>query len=230
MSEREVMLSGKPYQPWAQELEDDRDRARELIERYNASRSSDKAQRAGIIASLFGKIDKEHPPHLESPFYCDYVSVTSCCQSHQLATKASPVCLFPLCSRLHPRSLVQGYNLSVGKDFYCNFACALLDGGRITIGDRVMFGPNVHVYTPTHPLDPAERNGLEGPEMTKPVTIGNDVWVAGGVIILPGVTIGDGCTVGAGSVVTKDVESYSVVAGNPAKVIKHLPRKQQAAT
>lgn len=122
----------------------------------------------------------------------------------------------------------QGYNLSVGKDFYCNFACALLDGGRITIGDRVLFGPNVHVYTPTHPLDPAERNGLEGPEMTKPVTIGNDVWVAGGVIILPGVTIGDGCTVGAGSVVTRDVEPYTVVAGNPAKVIKRLPRKEPA--
>lgn len=69
------MLSGKPYQPWAQELQDDRDRARQLIERYNTSKSSDKAQRSGIIASLFGKIDKEHPPHLESPFYCDYVSV-----------------------------------------------------------------------------------------------------------------------------------------------------------
>ncbi|KAL3159384.1 hypothetical protein ABBQ38_009815 [Trebouxia sp. C0009 RCD-2024] len=192
MSEREVMLSGKPYQPWAQELQDDRDRARQLIERYNMSKSSDKAQRSGIIASLFGKIDKGHPPHLESPFYCDY-----------------------------------GYNLSVGKDFYCNFACALLDGGRITIGDRVLFGPNVHLYTPTHPLDPAERNGLQGPEMTKPITIGNDVWVAGGAIILPGVTVGDGCTIGAGSVVTRDVEPYTVVAGNPAKVIRRLPRKVQ---
>lgn len=93
----------------------------------------------------------------------------------------------------------------------------------------MLFGPNVHVYTPTHPLDPAERNGLEGPEMTKPVTIGSDVWVAGGVIILPGVTIGDGCTVGAGSVVTRDVEPYTVVAGNPAKVIKRLPRKEPAS-
>lgn len=81
MSEREVMVSGKPYKPWAQELQDDRDRARVLIERYNTSKSSDKAQRAGTIASLFGKIDKEHPPFLESPFYCDYVSVTSCCWS-----------------------------------------------------------------------------------------------------------------------------------------------------
>lgn len=136
----------------------------------------------------------------------------------------------PLCAILPSDfafRVIQGYNLSVGKDFYCNFACALLDGGRITIGDRVLFGPNVHLYTPTHPLDPAERNGLQGPEMTKPITIGNDVWVAGGAIILPGVTIGDGCTIGAGSVVTRDVESYTVVAGNPAKVIRRLPKKVQ---
>ena len=108
MSEREVMLSGKPYQPWAQELQDDRDRARELIERYNASRSSDKAQRAGIIASLFGKVDKEHPPHLESPFYCDYVSVAS---AINLLTKRflSASCQFS--PQLQPRSLDSGIQL-----------------------------------------------------------------------------------------------------------------------
>ena len=90
MSEREVMLSGKPYQPWAKELEDDRDRARGLIERYNHTNSSDKAQRSGIIASLFGRIDKAHPPHLEAPFYCDYVSMAWCmpaCKPVQLPSK-----------------------------------------------------------------------------------------------------------------------------------------------
>lgn len=134
-------------------------------------------------------------------------------------------------SRPNPQQLIkpkgnalQGYNISVGKDFYCNFACAVLDGGKVKIGDRVLFGPNVHLYCPYHPLDPAKRNGLEGPEQTKPITIGNDVWLAGGVIVLPGVTIGDGCTVGAGSVVTKDVEPYTVVAGNPARVIKKLEK------
>ena len=106
----------------------------------------------------------------------------------------------------------------------------MIDGGKITIGDRVLFGPNVHLYTPTHPLDPAERNGLEGPEMTKPITIGDDVWLAGGVIVLPGVIIGDGSTVGAGSVVTHDVEPYTVVAGNPARVIRRLPRNDTEAT
>ncbi len=72
------MLSGRPYEPWSKELQDDRDKARALTERYNASMSSDKQLRSGIIAALFGKIDNEHPPHLTAPFYCDYVSPHSC--------------------------------------------------------------------------------------------------------------------------------------------------------
>ena len=74
MSERDVMLSGQPYKPWNQELQDDRDKARSLIERYNASFSRDKELRLGIVAALLGSIDKDHPPHIEAPFYCDYVS------------------------------------------------------------------------------------------------------------------------------------------------------------
>ncbi len=77
------MLSGQPYKPWSTELQDDRDKARSLIERYNASTSSDKQLRSGLIAALFGKIDTEHPPHLEAPFYCDYVS------PHSLQVKAA---------------------------------------------------------------------------------------------------------------------------------------------
>ena len=80
----------------------------------------------------------------------------------------------------------------------------------------------MHLYCPSHPLDPAERNGLEGPEIAKPIKIGSDVWVGGGAIILAGVTVGDGCTIGAGSVVTHDVECYTVVAGNPARLIRRL--------
>ena len=68
------MLSGRPYKPWDQELRDDRDKARSLIESYTTSLSSDKQLRSGIVAALLGKIDKDHPPHLEAPFYCDYVS------------------------------------------------------------------------------------------------------------------------------------------------------------
>jgi maltose O-acetyltransferase len=92
----------------------------------------------------------------------------------------------------------------------------------VTIGSRTMFGPHCQLYTPCHPLSPEERNGTSGPEWAEPITIGNDCWIGGGVIICPGVTIGDGVTVGAGSVVTKDVESRSVVVGNPARVVKKV--------
>ena len=94
MSERDVMLSGQPYKPWSKELQDDRDTARSLIERYNASMSSDKQLRSGIIAALFGSIDKEHPPHLEAPFYCDYVSP----HFLHLETRQAAVLPFSMCS------------------------------------------------------------------------------------------------------------------------------------
>ncbi|CAG8727703.1 4935_t:CDS:2, partial [Funneliformis caledonium] len=116
-----------------------------------------------------------------------------------------------------------GYNIYVGDNFYCNFNCTILDCNKVEIGDRVLFGPNVSLYPATHPIEPEER--AKGPELAFPIKIGNDVWIGGGVIICPGVTIGDGVTVGAGSVVTKSVPSYVVVAGNPAKIIKHIERK-----
>jgi maltose O-acetyltransferase len=85
-----------------------------------------------------------------------------------------------------------------------------------------MFGPNVQIYTPLHPIKPEERNGLKGREWAKPIKIGDDCWIAGSVVICPGVTIGNGVTVGAGSVVTKDVPNRVVVAGNPARVIREI--------
>ncbi|CAG8549423.1 7800_t:CDS:2 [Acaulospora morrowiae] len=113
-----------------------------------------------------------------------------------------------------------GYNIHIGNSFYSNFNCIILDCNRVDIGDRVMFGPNVQLYAATHPVQPEER--AKGDELAFPIKIGNDVWIGGGAIICPGITIGDGVTVGAGSVVTKDVQPYVVVAGNPAKIIKHL--------
>jgi hypothetical protein len=98
----------------------------------------------------------------------------------------------------------------------------ILDCARVTIGDRVLFGPNVQVYTAGHPVEGWVRKGTAGPEFAKPITIGDDVWVGGGAIILPGVTIGDSCVVGAGAVVTKDVAPCTVVAGNPARVVRRL--------
>jgi maltose O-acetyltransferase len=87
-----------------------------------------------------------------------------------------------------------------------------------------MFGPNVQVYAATHPIDAEKR--IQGPELAKPVTIGKNVWVGGGSIILPGVTIGDNTTIGAGSVVTKDIPPDVVAAGNPARVLKDVPEEQ----
>lgn len=113
-----------------------------------------------------------------------------------------------------------GYNISVGKAFYANFDCILLDVCPITFGDCCMLAPNVQIYTASHPLDPVERNS--GYEDGSPVTIGNNVWLGGGSVILPGVTLGDNVVVGAGSVVTKSFPDNVVLAGNPARVIKSL--------
>lgn len=116
-----------------------------------------------------------------------------------------------------------GYNISVGKGFYANFGTTILDINPVTIGDRVLMGPNVHIYAVNHPLAPEERAAETGcPEYGKPVVIQDDCWIGGNVTILPGVTVGRGSTVAAGAVVTKDVPERSLAAGNPAKVIRKL--------
>lgn len=102
-----------------------------------------------------------------------------------------------------PISVDHGLNFKVGKGTFLNFNLLVLDTCLVTVGERVLFGPNVSIYGAIHPMDPAVRNGLEGPEAGKEVHIEDDVWIGGSVIILAGVTIGRGCTVGAGAVVTK---------------------------
>lgn len=113
-----------------------------------------------------------------------------------------------------------GTQLHVGARVFMNFQCVILDCGTVTIGDDVSFGPGVHIYAATHPLDADER--IKGPELAKPVTIGAKAWIGGGSFILAGVTIGEGSTIGAGSVVTKDVPPYVLAAGNPCRVIRSL--------
>jgi maltose O-acetyltransferase len=110
-----------------------------------------------------------------------------------------------------------GFNIAVGERFYANVNCVFLDCAPIEIGRHVLLGPAVHLYTATHPFDPAKRR--EGLESAKPITIGDDAWLGGGTIVLPGVTIGDRAVVGAGSVVTRDVPADSRIAGNPARPI-----------
>ncbi len=113
-----------------------------------------------------------------------------------------------------------GFNITVGKYFYANHGCIILDGSTVEIGDEVMFGPYVQIYTASHPLDPEER--CSGGEYAFPIKIGNRVWLGGGVIVCPGVAIGDGTTIGSGSVVTKDIPANVFAAGNPCKIIKVL--------
>ena len=113
-----------------------------------------------------------------------------------------------------------GVNIRVGKNFFANYHCVMLDNGGITIGDNVMFAPNVSLYTVGHPLDVELRNA--GWEQTAPITIGNNVWIGGNVVILPGVTIGDNVVVGAGSVVTKSIPNNSLALGNPCRVVREI--------
>jgi len=113
-----------------------------------------------------------------------------------------------------------GYNIIAGDKVFFNFNCIVLDVMQVKIGSRTLFGPNVQVYTATHPLDPVER--ASGLEYAKPVTIGEDVWIGGSAVICPGVVIGDRSVIGAGSVVTKDIPSDVFAAGNPCKAIRQL--------
>lgn len=113
-----------------------------------------------------------------------------------------------------------GTQIYTGKNVFINFNCTILDCAKVEIGDHTLIGPNVQIYTATHPLLPHKR--LEGLESAQKVRIGKNVWLGGGCIILPGVWIGDNAIVAAGAVVTRDVGEGTVVAGSPAKVIRHF--------
>jgi maltose O-acetyltransferase len=165
------------YDPMRPELVAARQRARELLARYNASAEEQ------LLRELFARVGAE--PFVEPPFFCDY-----------------------------------GSNTSVGDRFYANTGCIFLDSAPVTIGDRVLFGPAVQLLAATHPLEAELR--AQSLEYAEPISIGDDVWLGGGAIVLPGVTIGDRAVVGAGSVVTRDVPADVVVAGNPARVIRSL--------
>lgn len=118
-----------------------------------------------------------------------------------------------------------GYNISVGDNFYANMNCTILDCTKVTIGHNVLFGPNVGLYSPNHPIDVEERNA--GYERALPIVIGDNVWIGGSVTIIPGVTIGENSIIGAGSVVTKDIPPNVVAAGVPCGVIRPITEKDK---
>ncbi len=113
-----------------------------------------------------------------------------------------------------------GYNITVGDDFFLNVNGKLMDSGKITIGNHVFIAPNVCIITEEHAMDVEQR--IAGLEYTHPVTIGDNVWICAGALILPGVTIGEGSVIGAGSVVTKDIPPRCLAVGNPCRVIRTL--------
>lgn len=113
-----------------------------------------------------------------------------------------------------------GRNIHVGDYFYANYDAVILDGAKVTIGNRVLFGPKVGLYTSNHSFDAHERE--IGGCIAKPITIGNRCWLAANVTVLPGVTIGDDVIIGAGSVVTHDIPNNVVAAGNPCRILRKI--------
>jgi maltose O-acetyltransferase len=140
-------------------------------------------------------------------------------------TERDPALLGTLFARIGKGTVVEapfhcdyGWNIALGERVYANAFCVFLDCAPIEVGDRVLLGPGVHLYTATHPLDLAQRR--EGLEYARPIAIGDDAWLGGGSIVLPGITVGEGAVVGAGSVVSHDVRPGVTVAGNPARPIQ----------
>ncbi|GAA2271389.1 sugar O-acetyltransferase [Glycomyces scopariae] len=119
-----------------------------------------------------------------------------------------------------PLHVDYGSNIRIGARSFANFGLVALDVAAITIGEDCQIGPNVQLLTPTHPLEPGPRR--DKLEAAKPITLGDNVWLGGGVIVCPGVHIGDNTVVGAGAVVTRDLPANVVAVGNPARVIREL--------
>lgn len=113
-----------------------------------------------------------------------------------------------------------GTHIEVGKNFFANYNCTILDVAKVKIGDNCLFAPNVSIYTAGHPVHPVARNSAY--EFGKEVTIGDNCWIGGNSVICPGVHIGNNVVIGAGSVVTKDIPDWSIAAGNPCRVLRQI--------
>lgn len=196
-SDLEKMLAGQPHNPASPVLSKMSQLAHRLCRDYNLLTDTDKVEREAILDKLF-------PDHKDGLYIQGSVNVD------------------------------YGKFTHIGKEFFANFNFTVLDGGSVTIGDNVMCGPNVTLATPIHPLLPSQRNphqqadGSQAAlEYSKPITIGNNCWLASNVVVCAGVTISDNCVIGAGSVVTKDIPSDSLAVGVPAKVIRKITEEDR---
>ncbi|GAP85730.1 putative maltose galactoside acetyltransferase [Rosellinia necatrix] len=210
------MLKGELYWAWDGELQANRTRCKKACAAFNAAGNEPRRRRVELWREIIG--DSRPLPPVNSDPKAD----------EELFKDTDPHVDGPI-------SIDHGINFKVGKGTFLNFNLLVLDTCLITIGENVLFGPNVCLYGAIHPLDPAVRQGLNGPEAGKEIHVEDDVWVGGSALILAGVRIGKGSTVGAGSVVTKDVPPYHFVAGNPAKIIRRIettmdPSKEGKAT
>lgn len=191
MTEREKMLAGALYDCGDKELLDRWHKAKNLVREFNALDSENLDEKEQLLSRLLGGKGKNL--WITAPFFVDY-----------------------------------GNNIYFGNDCEVNMNCTFLDDNKIIIGDHALIAPNVQIYTAFHPTNAAERFGSPKEDgsfafcktQSAPVIIGNNVWIGGGVIIMPGVTIGDNVVIGAGSVVTKDIPSNTVAYGTPCKVVR----------
>ncbi|WMJ82275.1 sugar O-acetyltransferase [Clostridium sp. MB40-C1] len=191
MTEREKMLAGQLYDCGDIELITQWHKAKNLIREYNSSMSEDIDKKNNILDNLLGGRGKNL--WITAPFFVDY-----------------------------------GNNIYFGDNCEVNMNCIFLDDNKIIIGDNALIAPNVQIYTAFHPINARERFGEPKENesfkfcktQTAPVTIGNNVWIGGGAIVMPGVKIGDNVVIGAGSVVTKNIPSNMVAYGNPCRVVR----------
>jgi len=181
MTEKEKMLAGERYNFLDPDLEVERQKAKELLRRYNQTEAE--PERHTILQQMLGAIGQNSI--IWPPFYCSY-----------------------------------GKNTYLGDHVFINYMCTILDNNEVRIGTHVMIGPAVQIYTAAHDLQAETRN--QGWEVAKPIEIEDNVWIGGGAILLPGVRIGKNSVVGAGAVVTRSVPANTVVAGNPARVIRNI--------
>ena len=121
---------------------------------------------------------------------------------------------------LSPFNCDYGYNIHIGENFFSNYNCTILDGAEVTFGDNVFIAPNCCFSTAGHAIDAEQRN--KGLEIAWKITVGNNVWIGANVVVLPGISIGDNTVIGAGSVVTKDIPSGVIAAGNPCRVLRKI--------
>ncbi|KOC08728.1 hypothetical protein AFLA70_193g002441 [Aspergillus flavus AF70] len=201
--EWQKMLNGELYWAWDEDLQANRERCKLACQRFNEAGQVSRRRRVELWRDIIGDTRPLPPPLIDTKADEDQFKDTD-----------------PFVDP--PISIDHGLNFKVGKGTFLNFNLLVLDTCLVTIGERVLFGPNVSIYGATHPMDPAVRRGLEGPEAGKEVHVEDDVWIGGSVIILAGVRIGRGSTVGVGSVVTRDVPPFHFAAGNPARVIKKI--------